>query len=253
MITDIVLVLVGVVTGCMNAIAGGGMILGFPVLLAVGVPAISANATCNIVVLPAQITSAWGYRRYIRKVPLVYLWLLLPCFIGAIIGANILLHTSSAQFEELIPWLIAAAVLLFAVQPFLHFHFRRQLKRRAPHLPVLAIIGVILLPLSLYGGYFGAGFGFVILAFLGFTSLHDLHQMNGLKNLASVAIAIASLLVLAHGSLIDWHHGLAMAAGSTIGGYGGARMAQRISSRGLRIAVILIGCLTAAYIGLIHH
>ena len=253
MITDIVLVLVGIITGGMNAIAGGGMLIGFPVLLAVGVPAISANATCNLITLPAQFASAWGYRRYIRKVPLVYLWLLLPCFLGALAGAYILLHTPSTRFEELVPWLIAAAVLLFAFQPLLHSHLRRQLRRRTPHVSVLAVIGLALLPLSIYGGYFGAGFGFVILALLSFTSLPDLHQINGLKNLAGGAIVVASLLILAHSSLIDWHHGIAMAIGSTIGGYGGAHMAQHVSSRGLRIAVILIGCFAAAYIGLAHH
>lgn len=248
MLTDLLLFVTGVIVGTMNAIAGGGMLLGFPVLLAIGVPALVANATSNIIILPGQIASAYGYRSYLRKVPRVYLWLLPPCAVGAAVGALILRNTSSNSFEQLVPGLILFAVILFAFQPLLHFHVHKQLKTRQVDNRPLFIISLALLPLAVYGGYFGAGFGFVMLAFLGFTSLHDVHKMNALKNLAASTMAIVSIICLFSAHLIDWRHGLVMAVGTTIGGYYGSHLAQRIPSHTIRVVVITIGLITASYL-----
>ncbi|MDL2341683.1 MAG: sulfite exporter TauE/SafE family protein [Patescibacteria group bacterium] len=248
MLTDVLLLVVGIVVGTMNAIAGGGMLVGFPVLLAVGLPALVANATSNIIILPGQLASAYGYRKYLRQVPRVYLWLLPPCAVGAAFGALILRRTSSNNFEQLVPGLILFAVVLFAFQPLLHFHVHKQLKTKKVDNRPLLYIGLALLPLAVYGGYFGAGFGFVMLAFLGFTNLHDVHKMNALKNLAASTMAIVSIFCLFSARLIDWRHGLVMAAGTTIGGYCGSRLAQRIPSHTIRIVVITIGLITASYL-----
>lgn len=248
MLTDIILLLVGILVGIMNAIAGGGMLVGFPVLLAVGIPALVANATSNIIVLPGQLASAYGYRKYLRQVPRIYLWLLLPCAVGAGIGATILRHTSSNNFEKLIPGLILFAVVLFAFQPLLHFHVHKHLKSTKPDNRSLFFVAAALLPLSIYGGYFGAGFGFVMLAFLGFTNLRDVHKMNALKNLAASAMAIVSIVCLFSAHLIDWRHGLIMGVGTAIGGYFGSRLAQRVPSHTIRVVVISIGLLTASYL-----
>ncbi len=248
MLKDVILFLVGIAVGGMNAIAGGGMLIGFPALLAVGMPALAANITSNIIVVPGQLASVYGYRRYLRQVPRQYLWLLLPCAAGAAIGAEILRHTSSSSFQNLVPGLIFFAVVLFAFQPVLHFHLHRHMHSRAKNNLTLVLIGLALLPLSIYGGYFGAGFGFVVLAFLGFTSLQDMHKINALKGLASITIATVSLFILFSTHLIDWHHGLIMAAGGVVGGYGGAQLAQKVSSHKVRIAVIAIGLTTAAYL-----
>jgi uncharacterized membrane protein YfcA len=251
MLVEILLFFVGIVVGAMNAIAGGGMLLGFPILLAVGVPPLIANATSNIIVLPGQLTSAYGYRRYLRKVPPIYLWLILPCAVGGGIGALILRNTPAANFEQLVPGLILFAVILFAFQPLLHFHLHKQLRSRVNKIGPLFYIGLALLPLGIYGGYFGAGFGFVMLAFLGFSKLQDVHQMNALKNLAAASMAIVTIAILFSGNLIDWHHGLAMAAGNMVGGYLGAVFAQKISSHTIRFVVITIGLFTA--VGLFIH
>lgn len=248
MLTDILLLVTGVIVGTMNAIAGGGMLLGFPVLLAIGLPALVANATSNIIILPGQLASAYGYRAYLKKVPRVYLWLLPPCAIGAGIGALILRHTSSNNFEQLVPELILFAVILFAFQPLLHFHVHKQLKTKKVDNGPLLYIGLALLPLAIYGGYFGAGFGFVMLAFLGFTNLNDVHKMNALKNLATSTMAIVSIFCLFSARLIDWRHGLVMAIGTTIGGYCGSRLAQRIPSQTIRVIVITIGLVSAVYL-----
>jgi len=248
MLQDILLFLTGSVVGAMNAIAGGGMLIGFPVLLAAGLPALTANVTANIVILPGSLSSAYGYRKYLRKLNPRYLLLILPCAIGAAGGAWILRNTDSRHFERLVPGLILFAVLLFAFQPYLHFHLQRHIRLRSKAIKPLGLIGLALLPVAIYGGYFGAGFGFIMLAFLGFTRLHDMHRINGLKNLASSTIALMSLLVLFTTHLIDWRVGLIMAVGCAAGGYFGARLSQKVSSHVLRIFVVIIGLCTAGYL-----
>jgi len=251
---DIILFFTGIVVGVMNAIAGGGILVGFPVMLALGIPALTANATANIVVLPGNISSAYGYRKYLRRVPRQYLLLLIPAIIGSAIGAIALRYTSSTSFEHYIPALILFAVLLFAFQPLLysqlHLHLHGSKRVRASMKPLL-IVGLALIPLSIYAGYFGAGFGFIMLAFLGFTKLHDhIHRMNALKNITAVCIAATSITCLYSAHLIDWEHGLVMGTGCLIGGYYGSISAQRVSSHVLRIVVVVIGIGTATYLGL---
>lgn len=257
MLHDIILFLTGIVVGGMNAIAGGGMLIGFPIMLATGMPALIANVTTNLVILPGNISSAYAYRRYLRIVPPQYLLLLIPVIAGAATGAFILGHTSANSFERLVPWLILFAVVLFALQPFLHFHIHRYLhgpKRQRQSLRPLLFIGLAILPLSVYGGFFGAGFGFIMLAFLSFTKLHaHMHRMNALKNLMTVFIAGTALLCLLSSGLIDWRHGLVMATGNLIGGYAGAVGAQKVSSHAIRIAVIVIGLCSAAYLGMTSY
>jgi uncharacterized membrane protein YfcA len=246
--TELLLLITGVLIGAMNAIAGGGILLGFPVLLGAGLSPLVANATANVAVLPGLLSSAYGYRRYVRKVPNMYLILLIPCFIGAAIGAWLLLNTSPARFEDIVPWLVLFAVVLFAVQPYLHFRFLKQINKKYRGIAPIIALSFAIVPLAIYGGYFGAGFGFVMLAFLGFTKLHNMHKMNGLKNLASSVIAITSILVLAPSGLIDWRAGGIMAVGSAVGGYYGARLAQKVPSHALRIVVIILGIATVVYL-----
>ena len=248
--TEIILLITGVLVGGMNAIAGGGNLIGFPIMLAVGIPPLVANATTSIVTLPGSIASAFGYRKYLRQIPRSFMWLLIPCAIGAFIGAYILRQTSASDFEQYIPGLIFFAVFLFAVQPFLHFHLHRTLKGKQKGDYTLFWIALGLLPTAIYGGYFGAGFGFIVLAFLGFTSLHDVHKMNALKNLAGATVCIVSIATLWTTGLIDWRTGLIMGAGSIIGGYYGARLALKISTHAFRMTVIVFGFSAALYLAL---
>ncbi|HYH36270.1 MAG TPA: sulfite exporter TauE/SafE family protein [Candidatus Saccharimonadales bacterium] len=247
---DVVLFGVGIVIGVMNAIAGGGMLLGFPILLAFGMSPLAANVTGNVVIGASTVSSVYGYRQYLRKISPRYLLLLIPCIIGAAIGALILRNTSSNEFQQIVPALVGLAVILFAFQPLLHFHLHRHIRSKRRTLRPLVIIAIALLPVAIYGGYFGAGFGFVMLAFLGFTKLHEIHQMNGLKNLAGACIAFTSLICLYSTHLINWHLGLVMGAGCVLGGYYGATLTQKVSSHTLRIVVIIIGVVTATYLAL---
>lgn len=250
MLQDLGLFLAGLVVGGMNAIAGGGMLIGFPALLAAGLPALPANVTSNIVVMPGGLMAAYGYRKFLRKLKARYLVLLIPCLLGGTIGAIILRNTSNTKFQQLVPGLVLFAVVLFAFQPFIHLQLRKHMRGKIKGLRPLLVISLALFPVAIYGGYFGAGFGFIMLAFLGFTKLHEIHQMNGLKNLAGVCVSSASLACLFNTHLINWHFGLVMAAGSMTGGYFGAKFTQKISTHAIRIIVILIGLVTVTYIGL---
>ena len=247
---EILLFGVGLVVGGMNAIAGGGMLLGFPALLAAGLSPLAANITSNIVVLPGLVSSAYGYRKYLRTVPRRYAVLLIPCFVGSALGAITLRFTSSDRFQQLVPGLVLFAVILFAFQPLLHFRLRRHLHSKAKRHKSLLPLSLALLPMMIYGGYFGPGFGFMMLAFLGFTKLHEIHQMNALKNLAGSVIALVSITCLFSTHLINWHYGLIMGAGNFAGGYLGVRLTERVSSHALRLVVVAIGLSTAAYLGL---
>jgi uncharacterized membrane protein YfcA len=247
---DIVLVVAGFIVGAMNAIAGGGMLIGFPILVGVGLSPLLANATANIVTFPGQISSAYGYRSYLRRVPLRYALLLIPTVIGAIAGAFTLRHTPAADFARIVPLLVFFGVCMFTVQPLIHLQLHSHIHERRKAIVPLLIIGCTILPISFYGGYFGAGFGFMMLAFLGFTSIHDTHMMNSMKNVAAAFVSGASTIMLFSSHLIQWRTGIPMAIGAVIGGYAGSRYAQRVSSYWLRIGIIVIGLGAAIYLGL---
>jgi uncharacterized membrane protein YfcA len=231
------------IAGLVNSVAGGGILVVFPALLAAGLSPITANATSNLISWPGALSSAYGYRKKLRKLPAKYLLLLIPCFIGAIIGAYLLERTGSSQFTRDVPYLVLAAVGLFIFQPFLHRRLAGNLvkHRNAP----LVIIGIALLPMAIYGGYFGAGFGFLMLAFLGFTRITSMHQINGLKNLASATITIVCTVYFGVTGLIDWHYAPVMITGSLFGGYLGARWAQKVNPRIVHNCIVALGLFVA--------
>ncbi len=255
MFNDLILFLAGIFVGGMNAIAGGGMLVGFPVIIAFGhVSALIANATANVSILPGGVSSAYGYKKQLKKVPKRYfIILLIPAIAGALIGALLLRHTRANDFASMVPWLLITAVVLFAFQPFIYKKLKRHMtsKKAANDIKPLLLISVGLFPLSIYGGYFGAGFGFVMLAFLGFTGLHNyIHRMNAVKNVVSIAIAFATIAILFTSHLINWRIGLITACGSTCGGYLGSTYIQKVSSHTLRILVIIIGVIAAAILAI---
>lgn len=231
----------GLLGGMINAIAGGGGIVMYPAMLASGLSPIVANATVNLVVLPGSATSAFGYRKEIAKIPRYYFWLLIPCFIGSVIGSYILIHTNAVTFEKLAPWLVLSAVILLALQSRIHRWLSKQSKKRKIHWHTLPVLFLATFPLAIYAGFFGVGFGLMMLALLGFTTLRSVHQMNGLKNLCGIVIAAVALTYFARTGLIDWQSGLIMAVGTAIGGYTGSRLSQKVSAHVVHDATIVIG------------
>ncbi len=248
MSTDILLLLVGVAVGGMNSIAGGGMLFGFPVMLALGIPPIVANATSSVAVIPGQIGALIGYQKYIRTIPNSFLILLIPLSIGASIGAYFLTETSPEKFKSLLPLLLLFVVGLFIIEPFLHFRVHLHLKSKRQKISSLTLIGITLLPLAIYGGYFGIGFGFMLLTLLGLGNMNNIHRLTAVKNIGTCTIAITTATVLIPSGLINWRVALMLAIGTGVGGYVGARVAQRFSSRVIRLTIICIGLTSVGYL-----
>lgn len=230
--------------GVMNALAGGGTILTFPTLLFLGVPAVSANATSTVGLVPGALASFSGYRREAAAHRDWLRALFLPSLLGGGVGAGLLLATPERLFAGLAPFLVLFATALFGLQALLA---RGRDDAAAPRRPLPGASAALLqFGVGVYGGYFGAGIGILMLALLGAVGLSDIHAMNGLKNLLGASInAVAAAWFIANGAVV-WPLALVMIAGSVAGGLTGARLAKRIGRERVRIAVVLIGASLAA-------
>lgn len=246
-------ILVAAISGVMNSIAGGGTLLTFPALVGLGIAPIVANATSTVALWPGSLSSIYGYRRELEGALPWAGAFALPSLLGGGIGALLLVHTSAQRFATLVPWLVLGATGLFVVQE----PVMRALRRRAGMsrgaavdaandarltsvLPPLSILFYQLL-VGIYGGYFGAGAGILMLAALGLMGLTNIHRMNGLKNWGGLCMNAVAALLFAFSRLVSWPVALSMAAGAAIGGYTGSRVAQRVGQRGVRLAIIAIG------------
>jgi uncharacterized membrane protein YfcA len=240
---------VAVVAGGMNAIAGGGALLTFPTLVWLGRDPVLANATNALGLLPGTVFGALGFRDELARSRAWVLLLLLPSLAGGIAGAVLLLRTPSATFEVVVPWLILAATLLLAVQEPLSARLRqREAIRLGPGPKVLAVLFQV--GVGVYGGYFGAGIGILMLAALGLLGMSDLHQMNGVKNVLAAAInGIAVVWFIVSGAVL-WHDALVMMVGAGLGGWTAAHLAQRVGRKVVRRVVIAIGLAMAASLAL---
>ncbi len=241
----LILFIPGVLGGMINAIAGGGGIIMYPALLAAGLPPIIANTTSSFIVWPGSLTSAYGYRKDLRKVPKSFFWLAVPSTLGSFFGAYVLTHTESATFERLAPWLIISAVILLATQSRIHRFVMTQTKQRKINWHTIPLIVLATFPLAIYGGYFGAGFGLMMLALLGFSGLKNVFQMNGVKNLVGATMAFTATVYFWHAGFIDWPAGLIMAAGTALDGYIGARLTKKISAHLVHDLTVAIGIIVA--------
>jgi uncharacterized membrane protein YfcA len=218
----------------MNSVAGGGSFLSFPALVFAGVPAISANATNNAAMWVGTIGSARGYREEVREHRSLLLPVLVASAVGSLIGALLLLRTPQALFVRLIPWLLLFATLLFSVSPLL----TRRTDRAPRHSPwqIAAQFAV-----AIYGGYFGAGMGILMLAVLAFSGLPSLNAQNAIKNVLAVAINGVALVPFVLARIVDWRFAVPMAVLALAGGYCGARLFRQISQPVSRAIVITIG------------
>ncbi len=235
--------------GSINAVAGGGSLLSFPALLQVGVLPVNANATNTVALLPGQFTSAAAYRRELRNYRSILLPLLVAAFAGGLAGARLLLATRQQVFLRMVPWLLLAATLLFAVgAPLQRRVFRGSHDVETglrPWTRVLLPVGIF--GVCLYVGFFGAGAGLLIMALLSFAGIDNVHEINALKTvITSTSNTVAAVTFVLYGAVL-WHYGALMMIAASIGGYGSARFARRHKPRGVRILVIAIGCMATAY------
>jgi uncharacterized membrane protein YfcA len=256
--TDIaVLTAASAAAGVMNAMAGGGTIVTFPTLLLIGEPAITANATSTVALLPAALASMAGFRREVATHREWLRVLLLPSLLGGAIGAVLLLRTPEKAFARLAPLLVLFATVLFVVQGMLAQRAERRRAKSADEIlgpasragtPRGRWLSALLLQflISIYGGYFGAAIGILMLAVLGFLGLRDIFAMNGLKNFFGFCInGVAAAYFIVRGA-VDWPIALLMMAGSIAGGYSGAHFARRIGKQKARAAVVVIGLVVTA-------
>lgn len=238
-----------------NSVAGGGTLLSFPALVWVGRDVITANATSAVALWPGSLGGMLGYRRELGDTRRWMLWFGLPSIVGGILGAILLLRTPPRTFAAIVPYLILFATVLFAAQERITRALRGP-REPAPTPPAARSseellkapgrawwAGAVLFQfmVAVYGGYFGAGIGILMLAALGLLGFTDIHQMNGLKNFLALCInGVAAAYFIISGAVI-WADVLVMSAGAVAGGYFGAGLARRLGRTFVRRAVIVIG------------
>jgi hypothetical protein len=218
----------------MNSVAGGGSFLSFPALIAAGVPSIPANATNNAAMWVGTIGGARGYWVDVEPHRRLLYPVLAASAAGALIGAGLLLLTPAATFDRLIPWLLLFATAVFAASPYLVKPHRGDPEHQSWQLAVQFCV-------SIYGGYFGAGMGILMLAVLAFSGLPSFNATNGMKNVLSVAINGVALVPFVLARIVDWPFALPMAAAALLGGYFGAKFFRRIPQQAARAIVIAVG------------
>lgn len=224
--------------GVVNSIAGGGTLLTFPTLLAGGMPAVTANATSTVALVPGSLGAVWGLRREVAGGPGLLAALIVPSLAGGALGAYGAHRLGDAGFSAVAPWLVLVATALFMLQGPLR---RWTSGRHAEGKRGLWVLALFQLPVALYGGFFGAGIGIVMLAALGLLGVDDIHRANGLKSVAAACINTIAALTFAASGRVDWPVAAWMALAALLGGYSGARFAKWIGPVVVRRLVTGIG------------
>jgi len=235
MLSYSLLVLAAFAAGVVNAIAGGGAFITFPALVFAGVPPVAANASSTVALFPGQATSALAYRRDILGISEFGL----PSFIGlslagGLVGAVLLLYTPNAIFADLVPWLMLFATVVFAVGNFAPKGVAARMRLSGPAVLVVQFI------ISIYGGYFGGGIGFLMLAALTLFGMTNIHAMNGLKILLATLMNGAAVAAFIVAGAVYWPQTLPMAVASILGGWVGVHGARRINQKHLKLIVVSI-------------
>jgi uncharacterized membrane protein YfcA len=245
----VLLILAGGIAGIMNAIAGGGTLVTFPTLIYVGIPSIAANATSTVALLPATFGGAVGYRNKIRGI-VPWLRLFVPVsLLGGLIGGVLLVRTPTKTFDSMVPFLILFATVLFMARAsFVRFFGTRMGAEHAATRSRKWIYGAVFFQfcVAVYGGYFGAGIGILMLASLGVLGFEDIHEMNTLKVILGFLINIVAAVYFIASGLIFWPDALVMACGAVVGGYSGAHFAQKVPQKLVRVAITIIGLVISA-------
>ena len=253
MIQLLVISIAAFAAGAINSIAGGGTLISFPALVWIGRPVVVANATNTVAIWPGSFAGVIGFRREIASLDRWLYLLTIPALAGGITGAVLLLRTPEKTFAQLVPLLILAATILVAAQEAIARRipiFAAAHEKRSAGGIVFAFIFQFIV--SVYGGYFGAGMGILMLAALGLIGLRDIHQMNGLKNLLAICINGVAAIYFAISHAVVWHDAGIMAIFSIIGGYAGARLAKRLGRRFVRGFVIVIGLTMSVALAIRH-
>jgi len=243
----IILVLASISAGFINALAGGGTLITFPVLIALGIPPVAANVTNTIALCPGYLAGTYAQKQdfiVMKKI----LWLIIPVAVfGGIVGGVLLIYTPEKSFRSLIPYLIFAASAILALQKLLKKILAKRNEKtnsaKTSHLPLLVLVFFS----AIYGGYFGAGLGVILMAVLGLLLHESLTRINALKQSTSFCINFIAALYFCFSGLVIWTVVAVMLAGSLTGGMLGGKMAGKINPEILRWIVIVTGFSIALY------
>ena len=237
----LLLVAAAFVAGVINSIAGGGTLITFPVLIWLGLDAKVANATSTVALWPGLFGGLFGYRKELENSSAILLRLGITSVIGGAIGAWLLIWTPSPIFARLVPFLILFATILFMAQGPINRRLRLQPIVAEPK--VSWWLGAIVFQFfsSMYGGYFGAGNGVLMLAALGLLGLHDINRANGIKNFLGICINSMAVVIFSVQGIVVWPLALMMAGAALIGGYAGSKGAVHLGQSVVRKAIVVIG------------
>ena len=227
--------------GMVNSVAGGGTLITFPVLLAFGLDPKVANATSTVALWPGLIGGVWGYRRELANSRRHLVRLSIPSVVGGVVGAALLIATPTNLFERLIPFLILFATLLFMAQESVNRWLRFHSSTEEAGARWWTIAVGLQFAAAVYGAYFGAGNGIVMLAVLGLLGLSDIHRANGIKMFMALCLNSPAVAGFALSHLVHWPSALLMASGAIAGGYGAAHVARRLSRALVRRVIVGIG------------
>lgn len=247
----LLIMLGGFAAGAANSLAGGGTFFSFPALLAVGVPPVVANASNSVALWPGSLASAWAYRTELARFKSSLLPMGLASLAGGVAGGLLLLAAGDARFSALIPWLLAFATLLFAFSPQLSALLESRRSGRA--LAGAPTDGMpkgswwVQLLVCIYGGFFGAGMGILMMASLAIAGHKDVQEINALKNLLSSIVYSVTVATFVIAGAVSWPHTLVMLAAASLGGYWGARVARSLQGPWLRRIVISVGTALTLY------
>jgi uncharacterized protein len=246
---QLAVVAAGFGAGIMTSTVGVASLLSFPVLVAVGLPPVVANASNTVGMTPAGVSGSFGYRRELREHPVVTALVIATCAVGSVAGAILLLALPAEVFERIVPWLILFTCLLVGAQPTLKKWVRRHGaaadERRLHMSPVTTFFAALT---GAYGGYFGAGSGVMMMAVLGFGTDLEFRIVNALKTLAVLAANVVASVIFLFVADLEWTAVVLLAVGSVVGGYVGARIGNYLPETALRVAIVLTGIVAAIYL-----
>jgi uncharacterized membrane protein YfcA len=242
---EVLVFLAAIAAGFINAIAGGGTLVTFPVLLAIGIPPVIANVTNTVALVPGTIGGMWSQRKDFQSQYRRLLKLLPVAILGGIGGGLLILNTSEQAFRSIIPYLILMATLLLAAQVHIKNWVASRLghEHKEIHNPVIMISMVFLA--AIYGGYFGAGLGVILMAVLGMVIDDSLTRLNFLKQALGFAINLSAAIYFAFSGKVDWGIAFVMMFGFILGGLMGGKLATRIKPELLRWIVVSAGLIAA--------
>jgi hypothetical protein len=234
-VTIILLLLAALVAGVANALAGGGTFITFPALLFAGIASVKANATASLVMVPGGIAATWVYRGTLAEQPRgLMLQLVAVSLVGSTAGSLLLLHTANTTFSSLVPWLLLVASAVFTAAPWLR---RVTSKTGGSRSTPLLLAGQCCI--ALYGGYFGAGMGVLMIALFLAVSSMDVQSASGVRLVCATSVNLLAVVIFALKGAIVWNPGVPMLFAGIAGGYVGARVMRRLSEKAVRTAILV--------------